>query len=70
MEYKALLRKIYIKDKLNEWEKVLGTFESKQKDTQFKEGNTGRKQRQFKLTTSRTLVVFIIKLSFFKAAFI
>jgi hypothetical protein len=70
MEYKAGSRRNYITNKINELKKILGTFESKQKDTQFKEGNKGRKQRQFKITTSRTLVVFIIKLSFFKAAFI
>jgi hypothetical protein len=57
MEQKARRRKRYIAEKLNEFKKVLGIFESKQKNGQFKKGNEGRKPKSF---NSRTLVTLIL----------
>jgi hypothetical protein len=69
MEDKAQNRKKYISCKLNEWNKILGTFESKQQNSQFKKGNKGRKPRVFKIS-SRTLVdefylLLLLCISFF-----
>jgi hypothetical protein len=64
MENKARNRKKYLTCKLNDWSKILGTFESKQKNSQFKEGNKGRKPREFKIP-SRTLVEFFSPFFFF-----
>jgi hypothetical protein len=57
MQDKAKQRNKYVARKMNEWKKIIGIFESRQKNSYFKEGNKGRKVDKFNAT--RTLVTLL-----------